>query len=116
MHRYPSKLVDLALFETVLFLLLFFPPPGWLMPQRTSYFALKLPRGWWILGMDLALDDDIDIEQFQFFANLAESSMAETDCCVIVTHGKSAIELRCDNLSAWHASSTCCCSAELGSD
>ena len=58
------------------------------MPQRTSYFALKLPQGWWLLGFDLALDDDINIEQFQFFANLAEKSMKPTDSVVIVSHGK----------------------------
>ena len=58
---------------------------GWLMPQRTSYFALKLPHGWWILGCDLALDNDINIEQFQFFANLA-ASMSPDDCVIIVSH------------------------------
>jgi hypothetical protein len=58
---------------------------GWLMPQRTSYFALKLPHGWWILGCDLALDNDINIEQFQFFAKLA-ASMRSDDCVIIVSH------------------------------
>ena len=61
---------------------------GWLMPQRTSYFALKLPRGWWALGLDLALDDDINIEQFHFFANLAQASMGPDDAVIIVSHGK----------------------------
>ena len=56
------------------------------MPQRTSYFALKLPRGWWILGFDLALDNDINIEQFVFFANLAENSIQSSDTVIIVTH------------------------------
>ncbi|KAL7538174.1 hypothetical protein ACHAXR_008335 [Thalassiosira sp. AJA248-18] len=55
-------------------------------PQRTSYFALKLPRGWWLLGFDLALDDDINIEQFHFFANLAEKSMRPNDSVVIISH------------------------------
>eukprot|EP00571_Detonula_confervacea_P006288 CAMPEP_0172319744 /NCGR_PEP_ID=MMETSP1058-20130122/38599_1 /TAXON_ID=83371 /ORGANISM="Detonula confervacea, Strain CCMP 353" /LENGTH=1060 /DNA_ID=CAMNT_0013034863 /DNA_START=643 /DNA_END=3825 /DNA_ORIENTATION=+ len=58
---------------------------GWLMPQRTSYFALKLPEGWWLLGFDLALDDDINIEQFHFFANLA-ASMEPNDAVIIVSH------------------------------
>lgn len=57
------------------------------MPQKTSYFALKLPQGWWLLGFDLALDDDINIEQFQFFANLAVQ-MQPNDSVVIVSHGK----------------------------
>lgn len=58
---------------------------GWLMPQRTSYFALKLPRGWWLLGFDLALDDDIDVEQFNFFANVA-ASMRPDDSVIMVSH------------------------------
>ena len=59
---------------------------GWLMPQKTSYFALKLPRGWWVLGLDLALDDDINIEQFSFFAKMADQSMQPNDTVIIVTH------------------------------
>ena len=58
---------------------------GWLMPQRTSYFALKLPSGWWLLGLDLALDDDINIEQFHFFADVATSMNAD-DRVIIVSH------------------------------
>ena len=58
---------------------------GWLMPQRTSYFATKLPKGWWVLGFDLALDDDINIEQFQFFAKVA-ASMKPDDSVIIVSH------------------------------
>ena len=46
---------------------------GWLIPQRTSYFALKLPKGWWLLGFDLALDDDINIEQVIVIVNCSRS-------------------------------------------
>lgn len=55
------------------------------MPQKTSYFCLKLPRDWWVLGFDLALDDDIDIEQFTFFANVAKQ-MQPNHNAIIVTH------------------------------
>lgn len=58
---------------------------GWIMPQQQSYFALQLPRGWWVLGMDLALDNDINIEQFGFFANLAKK-FSPNDNVIIVTH------------------------------
>ena len=36
---------------------------GWLLPQENSYFALHLPQGWWLFGLDLALLDDIDLCQ-----------------------------------------------------
>ena len=31
--------------------------------QEKSYFALRLPHGWWLFGLDLALVDDIDMCQ-----------------------------------------------------
>jgi hypothetical protein len=43
---------------------------GWLLPQEGSYFALALPAGWWLLGLDLALDDDVDLLQYRFFAQV----------------------------------------------
>ena len=33
------------------------------VPQEKSYWALALPHGWWLFGLDLALSDDIDICQ-----------------------------------------------------
>ena len=59
---------------------------GWLMPQDRSYFALALPKGWWIFGCDLALANDIDMEQFRFFENVAKNRFKTTDSVVIVTH------------------------------
>ena len=32
---------------------------GWLLPQSNSYFALRLPHGWWLLALDLVLVGDI---------------------------------------------------------
>lgn len=43
---------------------------GWLLPQKKSYFALQLPHGWWIFGLDQALYGDIDILQFRYFSEL----------------------------------------------
>lgn len=35
--------------------------------QTHSYFILKLPKGWWLLGVDTGLDGDIDSEQQRYF-------------------------------------------------
>jgi hypothetical protein len=85
---------------------------GWLMPQERSYFVISLPQGWWIFGADLALADDIDLEQFkvrtkrgaapvlsgsrhylsltslrsQFFADVANRRVKEGDAVIIMTH------------------------------
>jgi hypothetical protein len=47
---------------------------GWLMPQQRSYFALKLPMGWWVFAFDYALAGDIDIEQVRMFHGIFGSS------------------------------------------
>jgi hypothetical protein len=34
--------------------------------QEKSYFALRLPAGWWVFGLDLALLGDIDMLQYRW--------------------------------------------------
>lgn len=59
---------------------------GWLLPQEKSYFALHLPHGWWLFAVDLALDDDIDMCQYRYFAKVAEERMQHDHRAIIVTH------------------------------
>ncbi|KAJ4899684.1 Calcineurin-like metallo-phosphoesterase superfamily protein [Raphanus sativus] len=59
---------------------------GWLMPQKKSYFALQLPKGWWVFGLDLALHGDIDVYQFNFFSELVKEKVGEDDAVIIITH------------------------------
>ncbi|KAL6647234.1 hypothetical protein ACP70R_014671 [Stipagrostis hirtigluma subsp. patula] len=59
---------------------------GWFLPQKKSYFALQLPKGWWIFGLDLALHGDIDVYQFKFFADLCRNKVGENDSVIVVTH------------------------------
>ncbi|MBP3964017.1 metallophosphoesterase [Paenibacillus lignilyticus] len=44
---------------------------GWQAPQQKSYFALKLPHGWWLLGTDVQLNSDIDGQQVRYFEHIA---------------------------------------------
>jgi hypothetical protein len=41
-------------------------------PQTRSYFAAKLPRGWWLLGTDVQLGSDIDANQYEYFKTVSE--------------------------------------------
>ncbi|EPX59759.1 hypothetical protein D187_002503 [Cystobacter fuscus DSM 2262] len=41
--------------------------------QSRSYFALKLPRGWWLIGTDVQLNSDIDVPQLEYFRQTAAS-------------------------------------------
>ncbi|CAK4239460.1 unnamed protein product [Aphanomyces euteiches] len=59
---------------------------GWHLPQDASYFALKLPQGWWLFGCDLALEHDINVEQFACFEAIVDKHMEPTDRVIIVTH------------------------------
>ncbi|HMS83568.1 MAG TPA: hypothetical protein PKD12_07960 [Nitrospira sp.] len=44
---------------------------AWRSKQRRSYFTIKLPYGWWLWGLDLALDDDLDPPQLDYFVSQA---------------------------------------------
>ncbi|KAK6938720.1 Calcineurin-like phosphoesterase domain, ApaH type, partial [Dillenia turbinata] len=59
---------------------------GWILPQKKSYFALQLPKGWWVFGLDLALHCDIDVYQFNFFSELIKTRVRENDCVIVMTH------------------------------
>ncbi len=61
---------------------------GWRTQQKASYFAAKLPRGWWLIGTDIQLDSDIDDAQVRFLRSVAEQ-MQERDriiLCVAEPH------------------------------
>ncbi|WP_434391755.1 metallophosphoesterase [Melittangium boletus] len=58
----------------------------WLAGRRTrqsrSYFALKLPQGWWLVGTDVQLENDIDVPQVEYFRQLA-THMGPTDRVIL---------------------------------
>lgn len=45
---------------------------GWRTRQTRSYFALKLPHNWWLLGTDVQLGSDIDKPQMEYFESLTD--------------------------------------------
>ena len=45
---------------------------GWRTRQSRSYFALKLPHNWWLLGTDVQLGSDIDAPQMEYFESLTD--------------------------------------------
>jgi hypothetical protein len=50
---------------------------GWRTRQKRSYFALKLPHNWWLLGTDVQLGSDIDAPQMDYFESLVDDMDAE---------------------------------------
>ena len=51
-------------------------PPRWIgalfVQQPRSYFSISLPHGWWIWGVDVASEDDIDPPQLGYFQAQAD--------------------------------------------
>jgi hypothetical protein len=45
---------------------------GWQTRQKRSYFSLKLPHNWWLLGVDLQLAHSIDLGQLEYFSSLVD--------------------------------------------
>jgi hypothetical protein len=63
---------------------------GAAIPQRQSYFCVKLPGGWWAFGLDFALTHDIDRDQYEQFEALVlgtptkPAALADTDKVVLI--------------------------------
>ena len=55
---------------------------GWRAKQTRSYFAIRLPRGWWLVGTDMQLDSDIDLPQVEFFKRVV-AMMAPDDRVIL---------------------------------
>jgi hypothetical protein len=61
---------------------------GWVGARRArqtrSYFALKLPHGWWLWGLDIQFESYIDEPQLRYFQRVAEL-MQEGDRVILCT-------------------------------
>jgi hypothetical protein len=57
---------------------------GWLTRQTRSYYALKLPHNWWLLGIDVQLGSDLDGPQVRFFEEVVKD-MDKGDRVILCT-------------------------------
>lgn len=56
---------------------------AWRTRQRRSYFALKLPGRWWLLGTDGQLQSDADAPQIEYFRHIASNFMRAGDRVIL---------------------------------
>jgi hypothetical protein len=57
---------------------------AWRTQQRRSYFARKLPRSYWLWGVDIQLHADIDSPQLDYFCFAAEQ-LSPNDRIILAT-------------------------------
>lgn len=58
---------------------------NWRTKQSRSYFAVKLPNNYWLIGIDVQLNADIDVPQLKYFKNIAANELKETDKIILAT-------------------------------
>jgi 3',5'-cyclic AMP phosphodiesterase CpdA len=56
---------------------------AWRTRQSRSYFTLKLPGRWWLIGLDSQLQGDLDVPQIEYFERVADRHMARGDRVVV---------------------------------
>jgi hypothetical protein len=56
---------------------------GWRTVQERSYFAIKLPAGWWLFGTDMQLGSALDNAQMKYFKNVVDNHMHEDDRIIL---------------------------------
>jgi len=74
---------------------------GWRTRQSRSYFAIKLPSGWWLWGIDIQFGAAIDEVQLRYFAEVAAEQMRPGDRVVLcmskeVESGRKGSEVHSD--------------------
>ncbi len=74
---------------------------GWRTRQRRSYFAIKLPHGWWLWGIDIQFGSSIDEVQRQYFADAAAAQLQPGDRVIMcmskaVDSGRDEAEVHAD--------------------
>lgn len=56
---------------------------GWKCVQPRSYFTVKLPHGWWLVGLDSQLDAYFDDPQLQYFEETLTANLQEGDGVIL---------------------------------
>ena len=74
---------------------------GWRTSQSRSYFAVKLPSGWWLWGIDIQFGAFIDDAQLKYFAEVAADQVEPGDRIILcmakeVESGRNQDEIHSD--------------------
>ena len=56
---------------------------GWQAKQERSYFAIKLPAGWWLFGTDMQLSSSLDTPQMEYFHYMMEHQVKDGERIIL---------------------------------
>jgi hypothetical protein len=56
---------------------------GWQTYQNRSYFALKLPHGWWLFGTDMQLASSLDDAQMDYFDTIVRRHVKDDEKIIL---------------------------------
>lgn len=56
---------------------------GWRTRQDRSYFAMRLPHGWWLWGIDTQFDSYLDPGQLHYFRDVVAPMLREGDSIIL---------------------------------
>ncbi|MEO8307567.1 MAG: hypothetical protein ABI616_05960 [Pseudomonadota bacterium] len=71
--------------------------------QTRSYFSVKLPRDWWLVGIDLQLGADLDEPQVQYFRRMSQQMSAQANVILCVPEPQWIYELAYPKYEAYAA-------------
>ncbi len=71
--------------------------------QTRSYFALHLPRDWWLVGIDLQLGADFDEPQIRYFQRVAAQMSARSNVILCVPEPLWVLERTYPNYESYSA-------------
>ncbi|MET9023264.1 metallophosphoesterase [Actinopolymorpha sp. NPDC004070] len=69
---------------------------GWQTSQPRSYFAVRLPQRWWLVGVDIQLEGYVDEPQLRFFAEQVRPLLRPGDGVVVATGKPSWVDTATD--------------------
>lgn len=58
---------------------------NWFTEQKRSYFAIKLPFNYWLIGIDVQLNADIDYPQINYFSDIASKEFNAESKVILCT-------------------------------
>ncbi len=65
---------------------------AWQTKQGRSYFALQLPHGWWLWGIDIQFESYLDAYQLNYFSQVVGPQVKEGDSIILCSASPSWIQ------------------------